>query len=105
MIVEERCYVMRLPFGPQDYLSLYEAEGLEVQRRTLGNLIGYFTTEVGCLNSVVSLWGYESFDDRRARRAALANDPAWQRYLDRVRPMMESMSNRLLLPTGFSPIR
>ena len=105
MIVEERCYVLRMPYGPQDYLALYEAEGLAIQRQTLGHLIGYFQTEVGGLNSVVHLWGYTSFEDRLARRTALSAIEGWQRYLGRVRPMIESMSNCLLLPTGFSPIR
>lgn len=105
MIVEERCYVLRMPYGPQDYLQLYEAEGLAIQRDTLGNLLGYFHTEVGELNTMVHLWGYASLDDRMQRRARLAADPGWQRYLERIRPMIESMSNRLLVPTGFSPIR
>lgn len=105
MIVEERCYVLRMPWGPQEYLALYEAEGLAVQRDTLGRLLGYFHTEVGGLNSMVHLWGYDSFEDRMRRRAALAADPRWQSYLTRIRPMIESMSNRLLVPTSFSPIR
>jgi hypothetical protein len=105
MIVEERCYVLRMPHGPQDYLALYEAEGLAVQRSILGRLLGYFHTEVGGLNTMVHLWGYDGFDDRMKRRAALAADPAWQAYLARVRPMIESMSNRLLVPAPFSPIR
>jgi hypothetical protein len=105
MLVEERCYVLRMPYGPQEYLQLYEAEGLAVQRQTLGNLLGYFHTEVGGLNTMVHLWGYDSFDDRLRRRALLAADPRWQTYLDRVRPLIESMSNRLLVPTSFSPIR
>jgi hypothetical protein len=104
MIVEERCYLLRMPYGPQDYLALYEAEGLEVQRQALGNLLGYFHTEVGGLNTMVHLWGYSSFDDRMKRRTALAGIQAWQSYLTRVRPMIESMSNRLLVPTSFSPI-
>ena len=105
MLVEERCYVLQMPYGPQDYLKLYEAEGLAIQRTTLGNLIGYFHTEVGELNTMVHLWGYTTYEDRAKRRAALAADPEWQRYLERVRPMISSMSNRLLVPTAFSPIR
>lgn len=105
MLVEERNYLLRMPYGPQDYLALYEAEGLEIQRATLGHLLGYFHTEVGGLNTMVHLWGYTSFEDRLARRAALAALPAWQRYLDRVRPLIESMSNRLLVPAPFSPLR
>ena len=105
MLVEERCYVLQMPYGPQDYLKLYEAEGLDIQRAALGKLLGYFHTEVGELNTMVHLWGYDSFEERLRRRSALGADPAWQRYLDRVRPMIASMSNRLLLPTSFSPIR
>lgn len=105
MIVEERCYVLRMPWGPQEYLALYEAEGLDVQRETLGNLLGYFHTEIGGLNTMVHLWGYDSFEDRMRRRAALAAEPRWQAYLPRIRPLIESMSNRLLVPTSFSPIR
>ena len=105
MLIEERCYVLRMPYGPQDYLELYEAEGLEVQRINLGNLLGYFHTEIGELNTLVHLWGYDSFEDRLSRRAALAADPKWQSYLIRVRPLIESMSSRLLIPTSFSPLR
>jgi len=105
MLVEERCYVLRMPYGPQEYLALYEAEGLAVQREALGNLLGYFHTEVGGLNTMVHLWGYDSFEERLRRRALLAADPRWQAYLDRIRPLIESMSNRLLVPTSFSPIR
>lgn len=105
MLVEERCYVLRMPYGVQDYLALYEAEGLDIQRAILGHMLGYFHTEVGQLNTMVHLWSYDSFEERSARRSALAADPAWQRYLSRIRPMIESMSNRLLVPTSFSPIR
>jgi hypothetical protein len=105
MLVEERCYVLQMPYGPQDYLKLYEAEGLAIQRAALGNLLGYFHTEVGELNTMVHLWGYESYEDRAKRRALLAADAGWQRYLDRIRPLIASMSNRLLVPTSFSPIR
>lgn len=105
MLVEERCYVLQMPHGPQDYLALYEAEGLEIQRAILGNLLGYFHTEVGELNTMVHLWGYASFEDRLRRRTALGADPGWQRYLGRIRPLIASMSNRLLVPTSFSPIR
>lgn len=105
MLVEERCYVLNMPYGPQEYLQLYEDEGLEIQRATLGRLLGYFHTEVGELNTMVHLWGYDSLDDRMRRRAALAAIPEWQAYLTRIRPLIRSMSNRLLVPAPFSPIR
>ena len=43
MIVEERCYTLKPEFGPGDFLKAYKARGLDVQTRTLGGLLGYFT--------------------------------------------------------------
>lgn len=57
MIVEQGTYTLR-PGSLRQFLSLYEAEGLEVQRHALGNLLGYFVTEVGNLNQVTQLWGF-----------------------------------------------
>ena len=106
MIVEERLYTLKPECPVGALLEVYESTGaLELQKRVLGRLIGYFTTEVGMLNCVVHLWGYESFEDRARRRAALNVESVWKDYLEKVRPMLASMENRLLLPTAFSPIR
>lgn len=104
-IIEERCYVLHTSVTPADYLKLYEAEGLAVQSESLGSPLGYFATETGELNAVVSLWRYESFEDRQARRAKLASQQAWKDYLAKVRPMIGSMSNRLLSPAAFSALK
>lgn len=49
MIVEQRIYTL-YSGKTAEYLRLYEAEGLAIQRPILGNLIGYFSTEIGPLN-------------------------------------------------------
>ena len=59
MIVEERCYTVR-PGTVALYYKDYDPRGLGIQTRILGNLIGYFHTEIGELNQIVHLWGYES---------------------------------------------
>jgi hypothetical protein len=97
VITEERCYVLRPEYSPKDYFAAYEAHGRELQIRILGGLIGYFATEVGELNAVVSLWDYDSFEERQRRRALLAAEPGWQAYLRAVRPMLSTMTNRLML--------
>ena len=76
MIVEERCYTLK-PGTVQVYYRDYDPRGLEIQKRILGNLIGYFHTEIGELNQIVHLWGYDSLAERERRRALLAADPAW----------------------------
>ena len=85
-------------------MAAYEEKGLEIQKRILGNLIGYFATEIGPLNETVHLWGYASLDDRAARRAALMADEGWRAFLAEILPLLETQETKILLPTGFSPI-
>ena len=68
-------------------------------------MIGYFSSEIGELNLIVHLWGYESLDERARRRAELLAHPGWQAYTAKVRPLIRSQKNRILVPAPFSPIR
>jgi len=53
----------------------------------------------------VHLWGYDSLDDRTARRAALMADADWRAFLAEILPLLETQYSKILLPTGFSPIQ
>lgn len=104
MIVEQRIYELK-PGASHDFLKAYEAEGLALQSEALGNLLGYFTSEIGDLNRVVQLWGFESFEERNRRRAALSANPAWRSFLGKVVTMVVSQRSELLTPACFSPIK
>lgn len=104
MIVEQRTYTLH-PGKVAEMVRLYGEEGLALQQKYLGRFLGYFTAETGDLNQVVFLWGFESVEDRAARRDRMAQDPQWQRYLQKVLPLLVRQENRLLKPTPFSPIR
>jgi hypothetical protein len=80
-------------------------EGLAIQQPILGNLIGYFVTEIGPLSHVVHLWGYDSLDDRSRRRGLLAANEDWQAFTIRLSALIETMENRILLPVNFSPLQ
>lgn len=103
MIVEERIYKIRTGML-NTYLSLVRDRGLAIQQPILGNLIGYFTTEIGPLSHVIHLWGYCDLNDRAARRANLAATPEWIEFTRELSKTIETMENRILLPTDFSPI-
>lgn len=105
MIVEERIYVLHTHCSVADYFKVYEAEGMAIQMSILGACLGYFVTEIGQLNQLVHMWGFADLQDRQARRERLAAEPAWQHCISKLRPMIRSMENRILLPTHFSPIR
>lgn len=101
MIVEMREYTLHAGKMPE-YFRLYESEGLEIQRRILGHMVGYYASEVGpAVNQVVHLWAYDSFEDRLERRRALAADPGWKAYVQKMRPMLAAQANRILTPAPF----
>ena len=104
MLVEMRTYTLK-PGSIATYLKLYEEKGMRVHREILGNLIGYFTTEIGDINQVVHLWGYASFEDRQLRRARLATNEEWQAFLKAAQPYFEKQENKLLNCASFSPIQ
>lgn len=103
MIVEERIFTFH-PGGLKKYLRMYEAQGMEIQKRHLTKMIGYFTTEAGLLNQAVSFWGYKDHSERTEQRRSLVADPEWQTYVATIHPLMQTMEARFLLPTSFSPI-
>lgn len=105
MIVDLRTYTM-VPGRLASFLELYEKEGLPVQEKHLGKPIGYFVTEVGALNQVVHLWGYESQADRERRRNAMDADPAWIAYRKKSAATgnIQLQENKILKSTSFSPL-
>jgi hypothetical protein len=104
MIVEQRTYHFH-PGSIPIFMKKYQESGaLALQQRILGNLIGYFVTEIGPLNQTVHLWGYASLEDRAERRAALMREPEWRAFLAEILPLLQTQESRILLPTAFSPL-
>lgn len=97
MIVQERIYTLKIG-ALNDYRDLYLSGGFEVEKSILGNLIGYYFTDIGTQNQVVHLWGYESFEDRETRRAELFRNPDWMAYIRAAAPLIDRQENRILKP-------
>lgn len=104
MIYEERDYTI-YPGKLATFVGLYRDYGVELQKKYLGTFVAYFTPELGELNHVVALWGYESLDQRAEMRAKMLRDPEWSSYLDRVDGLIQSQTTRILTPTDFSPLQ
>ena len=102
MIYDERIYTLK-PGKTQEYLEIYAAHGLKLQTSIVGDMVGYFYTEFGPLNQLVHIWRYESLEDRSAKRKELLSRSQWHDYAQRVRPLIQSQENKLLLPAPFSP--
>ena len=67
MFYEIRTYRIKTGAVPA-YLKLVEEEGIELQKRYLGQLVGYFFSEIGPQNQIVHIWAYPSLDERERRR-------------------------------------
>jgi len=100
MIIDHRTYTIA-PRKMGEFLRLFEQFGMPVQRRHLGPLLGFYVTEVGPLNQVVHLWGYDSMADMEKRRAARNADPAWDEYLSKGAGLVLSQETKLLRPAPF----
>ncbi|RDD96952.1 NIPSNAP family protein [Paracoccus pantotrophus] len=100
MFVDMRTYT--LYNGNQaKFLKLYEEEGMEVQLRILGHMVGYYHTDIGPLNQIVHMWGYQSMDERWEKRKALQASPEWTAYAVQMRPLVQQIENRILVPAPF----
>ncbi len=99
---EMRTYRLKTGVVPA-YLKLVEEEGIAIQVSHLGQLAGYYATEIGPQNEVVHLWAYASLDEREARRAALMRDPRWLAFIPKIQALIETMDTKILRPAAFWP--
>ena len=105
MIVELRTYTVK-PLRTADFLGLYQRLALPLQNKYLGNLIGFFVSEIGPLNEIVHLWGYDSLAERERRRLELESDPGWAVYRDALRELdaIQHQETKVLKSVSFSPL-
>ena len=105
MIVDVRTYTL-VPGRLGAWLKLYEAEGMPIHVRHLGQPIGVFTTDVGTVNQVVFFWGFESQADRERRREALEADPDWVAYRKKSADAgnVQHQECKIIKSTRFSPM-
>ena len=104
MIVEMRTYNIKVG-KLNEFIKIYDNDIREIHTSILGNQIGFFYTEIGSLNQVIHLYGYDTYEDRERRRNLLANNECFLKYLEKVKELILSQSNQLLKPSGFSKIR
>lgn len=104
MILEERDYRIRAGFVAE-FLERYEGLGLPVQREHLGEPHAFFTSEIGELNHVISMWRYEDLNERAEKRKRMLADRRWPDYLQSIKGLIDTQNIRILSPTSFSSLR
>ncbi len=102
-IVDVRCYTIR-PRGLPGFLKLFEEEGLPLQQKYLGSPVGYYVSEIGPLNQVTHLWGYDSLADMEAKRSARNADPAWAEYAAKSGEFITAQETRIVRAVHFKAL-
>ncbi|XP_062847035.1 protein NipSnap homolog 3A [Trichomycterus rosablanca] len=75
-------------------------------RTAHSELLGYWSVEYGGLNQAFHIWKYDSYAQRAAVRAALAQDPNWiEQYISKAMPMLNSQDNEVTYLVPWSKIQ
>jgi hypothetical protein len=86
-----------------EVVSLYNTEGWPAIQRHPERLVGYFTGDVGAINQVIHLWKFEDDADRRAFWAGVFADEAFMDFARKLRPLLLSQNNKLMLASPWGP--
>lgn len=98
-IYEMRSYMLQ----PGSVPKLRERWEAKIAERTrLSPLVAVWTTEVGPLNKLVHIWGYESMEQRAEIRRRAVETGAWP---PDAREFILTQENKILLPAAFSPLQ
>jgi hypothetical protein len=106
VLVDARTYTIKPGCTPA-HVKIYQELGFAAQVRHLGQPLCYLTAESGEINTILHCWAYESAADRETRRAAMAKDPDWQKYLAANREAGYLLAQRttLMTPVSFVPLK
>ncbi|CAH1662380.1 NIPSNAP family protein [Chelatococcus asaccharovorans] len=101
MIVEIRTYTFRSGTMAQ-YLAAFDRIGFALQKRHLGECLGFLTSETGPIEQVVQIFGYESWEDRDHRRAALYADASFKAMSEELHPLIQSKDSQIFRSVPFA---
>jgi len=74
-------------------------------REKISKIVGAWTTDAGQPNEICHMWAYPSLNARAEARAKAMQDPVWVNFIKDDLPLIEEMSNAILLPAPHSPLK
>jgi hypothetical protein len=101
--VDHRIYTIR-PRGMAEFIDVFDRLAMPIQLKYLGAPVGFYMSDIGALNQVVHLWGYESIADYDRRRTARDDDPEWPAYLQASAHLIVAQESRIIRRVEFSSL-
>ena len=103
MIYDFRMYTLK-PGATPDYRAGVKEVGLPIRQNHDVALSGWYWSDVGALNQVVHIWGYQDLEHLQSQKAAVYADPDWSgKYVPRAQPLVESQKTWLMMSPAFAP--
>ena len=84
-------------------VELYQSEGWPALQKHPARLVGYFTGDIGALNQLVHLWKFDDDADRRKFWAGGYADAAFTAFAKKLRPLILTQENKLLMAAPWGP--
>jgi len=98
--IDHRFYTIR-PRGMAEFIEVFDRLAMPIQLKYLGAPDGFYMSDIGALNQVVHLWGYESIGDYDQRRTARDADPEWPAYLQASAHLIVAQESRIIRRVEF----
>ena len=86
-----------------ELVDLYKTEGWAALQKHPKKLVGYFTGDIGALNQLIHVWKFDDDADRRAFWAGVFGDVAFMAFAKKIRPLMLSQENKLMMAAPWGP--
>jgi hypothetical protein len=101
--IDHRIYTIK-PRGMAEFIDVFDHLAMPIQLRYLGVPVAFYMSDIGALNQVVHLWGYESIADYDERRTARDNDPEWPAYLQASAHLIVAQESRIIRRVEFKSL-
>lgn len=86
-----------------EVVELYRTEGWPAASKYGDKCVGYFTGDIGAMNQLVHLWKFDDDADRRAHWKRVFADEEFMAFARKLRPMLLSQENKLLMSAPWGP--
>ena len=101
-IYELRTYTFKVG-KLSEAIALYENEAWPALKKYEDYLVGYFTGDIGGLNQLIHIWKFADDGDRRAFWTTLFKDPDFMAFAAKLRPLVLTQENKLMLASPWGP--
>ena len=83
--------------------EVYQNAGWPALSKYEDKLVGYFIGDAGAMNQIVHLWKFADDADRRRFWEAVYADDAFMAFARKLRPLIQTQENKLLLAAPWGP--